>query len=407
MRTVEEHLDIVLALAKPLEPLDHTLADAAGCVLAEDISAAWPLPQFDNASMDGYAVLCSDLTEASAEARVTLTVIDDVPAGSSATHEVTPGTAIRIMTGAPMPAGADSVVTVEWTDAGTETVSIDRPVDEGAHIRRRGEEVEAGDVVLHAGTPLGARQIALLAAVGRGRALVHPRPRVVILTTGSELMEPGVELTPGKITDSNGIMLSVAAEEAGADPFRVGPVQDDEELLMRTLEDQLVRADLIVTSGGVSAGAFDTVKSVLSKIGTVEFSKVAMQPGMPQGAGTLGDDLIPIFTLPGNPVSSYVSFEVFVRPIIRLMAGHREIFRPVVRAILKEEVTSPAGRRSFARGRLSVEAGKYVISPVGTGQASHLIAGLSEADALIVIGEDDTLLEPGTTVSVLRLNAEH
>jgi molybdopterin molybdotransferase len=157
----------------------------------------------------------------------------------------------------------------------------------------------------------------------------------------------------------------------------------------------------------VSAGAFDTVKSVLSKIGTVEFSKVAMQPGMPQGAGTLGDDLIPIFTLPGNPVSSYVSFEVFVRPIIRLMAGHREIFRPVVRAILKEEVTSPAGRRSFARGRLSVEAGKYVISPVGTGQASHLIAGLSEADALIVIGEDDTLLEPGTTVSVLRLNAEH
>lgn len=325
MRTVEEHLDIVLALAKPLEPLDHTLADAAGCVLAEDISAAWPLPQFDNASMDGYAVLCADLTEASAEARVTLTVIDDVPAGSSATHEVTPGTAIRIMTGAPMPAGADSVVPVEWTDAGTETVSIDRPVDAGAHIRRRGEEVEAGDVVLHAGTPLGARQIALLAAVGRGRALVHPRPRVVILTTGSELMEPGVELTPGKITDSNGIMLSVAAEEAGADPFRVGPVQDDEELLMRTLEDQLVRADLIVTSGGVSAGAFDTVKSVLSKIGTVEFNKVAMQPGMPQGAGTLGDDLIPIFTLPGNPVSSYVSFEVFVRPIIRLMAGHSEI----------------------------------------------------------------------------------
>ena len=191
---------------------------------------------------------------------------------------------------------------------------------------------------------LGPRDIALLAAVGRGRVSVHPQPRVVIISTGSELVEPGMPLTPGLVADSNGVTIAAAVQEAGAIAYRVGPLPDDAAALLATLEDQLVRADLVVTTGGVSAGAYDTVKAVLSRLGTVEFTTVAMQPGMPQGHGVMGPEETPIFTLPGNPVSAYVSFEVFVRPVIRRMLGHERIYRPVVRAVLAEPLVSPRGQ---------------------------------------------------------------
>jgi molybdopterin molybdotransferase len=403
VRSVEEHLQSVLAGVVPLSPLDVTLVDARGCVLAEDVTAPWPLPPFDNASMDGYAVKASDLLAASDGKPVMLRVVDDVPAGYRASVEVREGTAIRIMTGAPLPEGAEAIVPLEWTDGGMPEVRITRSVNRGAHVRRRGDDVPLGEVVATAGTVLGPREIALLAAVGRGRVSVHPQPRVVIISTGSELVEPGQPLSPGLITDSNGVTIAAAVQEAGAIAYRVGPLVDDAPTLLAALEDQLVRADLIVTTGGVSAGAYDTVKAVLSRLGTVEFTKVAMQPGMPQGHGTLGPDLTPIFTLPGNPVSAYVSFEVFVRPVLRRMLGHERIYRPVVRAVLAEPLASPIGKRQFARGHLEVEEGRYVVRPAG-GQGSHMLGALAKANALVVVPEDVTEVKPGTAVAVLRLD---
>jgi len=403
VRSVEEHLQAVLAGVHPLAPLDVTLVDARGCVLAEDVTAPWPLPPFDNAATDGYAVKAADLLAASDGKPVVLRVIDDVPAGYRASVALREGSAIRIMTGAPLPEGAEAVVPVEWTDGGMPEVRITRSIARGANVRRRGDDVPLGEVVATAGTVLGPREIALLAAVGRGRVSVHPRPRVVIISTGSELVEPGSPLAPGLVADSNGVTIAAAVQEAGAIAYRVGPLADDAGTLLATLEDQLVRADLIVTTGGVSAGAYDTVKAVLSRLGSVEFTTVAMQPGMPQGHGALGPDDTPIFTLPGNPVSAYVSFEVFVRPVLRRMLGHGSIYRPVVRAVLADPLQSPAGRRQFARGILVVEDGRYVVRPAG-GQRSHMLGALAKANALVVIPEDVTEVKAGTAVAVLRLD---
>jgi molybdopterin molybdotransferase len=403
VRSVEEHLQAVLADVEPLSPLDVTLVDARACVLAEDVAAPWPLPPFDNAATDGYAVKAADLLAASDGKPVVLRVIDDVPAGYRASTELREHTAIRIMTGAPLPEGAEAVVPLEWTDGGMPEVRITRSVARGANVRRRGDDVGLGDVVATQGTVLGPRDIALLAAVGRGRVLVHPQPRVVIISTGSELVEPGSPLAPGLIADSNGVTIAAAVQEAGAIAYRVGPLPDDASTLLAALEDQLVRADLVVTTGGVSAGAYDTVKAVLSRLGTVEFTTVAMQPGMPQGHGVMGPEDTPIFTLPGNPVSAYVSFEVFVRPVIRRMLGHEQIYRPVVRAVLVDTLLSPAGKRQFARGHLAVEDGRYVVRPAG-GQGSHMLGALAKANALVVIPEDVTEVKPGTAVAVLRLD---
>jgi molybdopterin molybdotransferase len=403
VRSVEEHLQKVLAGVEPLSPLDVSLLDAVGCVLAEDVSAPWPLPPFDNSAMDGYAVRSADVAGATEAEPVTLRVIDDVPAGYRASVALKEGAAIRIMTGAPLPEGAEAIVPVEATDGGMPYVKIFKPAARGQHVRRRGEDIGLGDVVATAGAVLGARHIALLAAVGRARASVHPRPRVVVLSTGTELVEPGGLLQPGLISDSNGPSIAAAAIEAGAIAYRVGPVKDDATSLLATLEDQLVRADLVVTTGGVSAGAYDTVKAVLSRLGSVEFTKVAMQPGMPQGHGVLGPDDTPIFTLPGNPVSAYVSFEIFVRPVIRRMLGHQNIYRDVVRAICAEKLTSTPGKRQFARAVLTVEDGRYVVRP-SSGQGSHMLGGLSRANALVVVPESVTEVKVGEAVAVVRLD---
>lgn len=403
MRSVEDHLQAVLAGVGPLAPLDVTLVESRGCVLAEDVTAPWPLPAFDQAATDGYAVRAEELLTASDGKPTRLAVVDDVPAGYRASHDLGAGQAIRIQTGAPVPEGANAVVPLDRTDGGMREVAITRGVRAGDHVRHRGDDVELGEVVVPAGTVVGPREIALLAAVGRGRVSVHPQPRVVVLSIGSELVEPGGQLAPGLVADSNGVTIAAAVQEAGALAYRVGPLRDDASTLLATLEDQLVRADLIVTTGGVSAGAYDTVKSVLSRLGTVDFTKVAMQPGTPQGHGTLGPDDTPIFTLPGNPVSAYVSFEVFVRPVIRRMLGYERIYRPVVRAVLVDPLPSPAGRRQFARGVLAVEDGRYVVRPAG-GQGSHMLGGLSRANALVVVPEDVTEVKPGEAVAVLRLD---
>jgi molybdopterin molybdotransferase len=390
----------------PLSPLELTISDAHGCVLAEDVAAPFALPPFDNSAMDGYAVRAGDITAASDASPVTLPVVGDVAAGSSGVYTVQPGLCVRIMTGAPIPAGADSVVPVEWTDGGIAQVRINRPAEVGAHIRRSGEELHAGTVVLKAGAHLGATQIGLLAAVGRDRVQARPRPRVVVISTGSELVDPGMPLSPGKIPDSNSTLLTAAAREAGAIAFRVGIVPDDPRLLLDTLEDQLIRADIVVTSGGVSVGAYDVVKESIGRLGEVRFERVAMQPGMPQGFGVIGPDKTPFFGLPGNPVSAYVSFEVFVRPALRRMLGVEPINRPTVRARLTAPVSSPPGKRGFARAQMRVEEVTYTVTPVG-GSGSHLIASLAQANALIVVPEDATSLETGEVVTTMLLERRH
>jgi molybdopterin molybdotransferase len=271
------------------------------------------------------------------------------------------------------------------------------------HIRRAGEDLAAGALVLPAGTYLGAAQIGLLAAAGQASAMCRPRPRVVIVSTGSELVDVGEPLGPGQIPDSNSHMLAAACREAGAIAYRVGLVADNPELLLETLEDHLIRADLLITTGGVSVGAYDVVKEVLSRLGTVAFEKVAMQPGMPQGFGTLGAERIPIITLPGNPVSAMVSFEVFVRPALRRMLGAQHLLRPQVTAELTEAVTSPPGRRSFLRGIVERTADGRVVARSAGGQGSHQMAALAACNALLVVSEDQTRLEPGSRVLALLL----
>ena len=379
-------------------PLEMGLLDSHGCVLAEDVVAPAPLPGFDNSAMDGYAVRAADLVGAP----VVLPVVGDVAAGPASPLRVQPGLCVRIMTGALLPQGADTVVPVEWTDGGIAQVRIDKAPDIGGFIRRAGEDVQAGETVLLSGSYLGSAQIGLAAAVGRSRLLVRPRPRVVVVSTGSELVEPGTPLAPGQLPDSNSLMLTTACIEAGAMAYRVGIIPDDGKRLLDALEDQLVRADLLVTSGGVSVGAYDVVKEVLSRLGTVGFHKVAMQPGMPQGFGVIGPDRTPVFGLPGNPVSASVSFEAFVRPALRRMLGAESLMRPVVSAVTTTDLVSPLGKRSFLRVWLEVRDGAYVIKPV-SGVGSHLVAGLARANALAIVPEDVDRVPAGTPVQVMML----
>jgi len=402
MKSVDQHIEDILAGVEVIAPLDLQLLDAHGCILAEDVVADHDLPMFDNSSMDGYAVRLDDVASASETDPVQLPVIGDIAAGAPPTYTVQSGMSVRIMTGALVPPGAEAVVPLEWTDGGIAGVSVTRAPTAGQHIRRRGEDVTTGQVILEAGTRLGPGQLGLLAAVGRDRVVVRPRPRVVIISTGSELVEPGSPTEPGQIHESNSYILTTACREAGAVAFRVGIVPDDDRSLMNAIEDQLIRADLVLTSGGVSVGAYDVVKEVLSRLGTVTFGTVAMQPGKPQGYGTIGPDATPIITLPGNPVSSYVSFEVFVRPVIRRMLGVEPLHRPVVRAVCTEGFGSPEGKRQYARGWLDVADGRYVVKPVG-GPGSHLVGDLAHSNCLIVIPDAVTAVTDGGTVEVMVL----
>lgn len=424
--SVDEHLEDVLTTVRPLEPIELQLLDAQGCVLVEDVMVPLSLPPFDNSSMDGYAVRVADVAGASEEFPASLEVVGDVAAGAADPVRVGPGQAARIMTGAPLPPGAETVIPVEWTDGGlgegpvsgmrarslapegaTGQVRVHRPAEARAHVRASGSDVQAGDLALKAGTVLGPPQLGLLAAIGRGTVRVRPRPRVVVLSTGSELVQPGEQLAGGQIHDSNSFALTAAARDAGAIGYRVGAVADDADTLRSTIEDQLVRADLLVTTGGVSVGAYDVVKEALSHVGDedepgggVEFRKLAMQPGKPQGFGTVGPDHIPLLALPGNPVSSYVSFELFVRPAIRTLMGLPDVHRPTTRAklVCDKALTSPRGRRQFLRG--TYQDGE--VRPVG-GSGSHLVAALAQADSLIVVPEDAESVESGTEVEVVLL----
>ncbi|HET7303102.1 MAG TPA: gephyrin-like molybdotransferase Glp [Segeticoccus sp.] len=406
MISIDEHLGRILQTVRQLPPREEELLAARGRVLAEDVASPVALPGFTNSAMDGYAVRAPDVAGASGGAPVTLPVRGDIPAGSTERHRLRPGETWRIMTGAPVPDGADAVVPVELTDGGLEQVRIDEAVLPGRHVRPEGEDVAVGDVVLRAGTLVGSRQVAVLAAVGRAAVRVVPWPRVVVLSTGDELIEPGQEPGFGQVVDSNGLMLTAAVAALGAPVRRIGRVRDDETSFRDALAEALRDADALVTTGGVSAGAYDTVKAVLSTSGTVQFDRVAMQPGKPQGFGVLGDARVPVFTLPGNPVSALVSFEVFVAPALRHMAGQPGE-PPVVEAVAGHDWTSPEGRTQFARVTLRREGsdGTDWTAQLAGGQGSHVLGGLAAADALAVIPAGVTQVHAGDEVTCRLLTS--
>jgi molybdopterin molybdotransferase len=402
MDPVEAHLARVLAAIRPVEPARLGLEAAEGTVLAADAAAATPLPSFDNSSMDGYAVHAADIAAATGQAPVTMPVTDQVPAGDTRAVIVAPGTCVRIMTGALLPAGADAVVPVEMTDGGTDRARFSQPVVKGNAIRRRGDDVAEGDVLLPAGTRLGPAQIALLGASGHGSVLVRGAPRVAVIATGNELSEPGSPLVPGQIWESNSYMLAAAVRQAGgsATRHRAG---DDPETILALIRELSAQADLLITSGGVSMGGeHDVVKAALSgsKAGMITFRKVAMQPGMPQGSGVVGPDQTPILTLPGNPVSAFVSFWLFGRPALAALQGLAPTPAPARRARLTGPVRSPQDRRSYLRGVLGPDGA--AVTPL-TGQGSHQLGALARANALIVVPEEVTSMAAGEVADVISL----
>ena len=399
--SVDAHRADILDTIRPLPPTDLGITEAEGSVLAEDITASRPLPPFDNSAMDGYALIAADTAGAAKDAPVTLRVTGEVAAGDTGAYAVIPGTCLRITTGAKLPGGADAIVPVEETDGGIAQVAIRLAVEPGHAVRYSGGDAREGDVLLARGTRLGPMQIAVLASSGRARAEVFPRPRVAVFSTGDELTEPGQPLAPGKIWDSNSFMLAAAAREAGCLAFRHGPVPDDPQEILTAIEHQLLRADLLITSGGVSMGGkHDVVKDTLSRLGTIQFRKVAMQPGMPQGFGTIGEDSTPIFTLPGNPVSAYVSFQIFVLTALGALQGQPDRQLPAVQATVTGPLRSPPGRRSYLRGVLNRADG--TVTPL-SGQGSHQVATLGRANALIVVPEWAVQMKEGDDVEVLCL----
>ncbi len=472
VKPVIDQLHRVLAVVTPLPPQVASLGEALGCVLAQDVTGVFPLPGFDNSAMDGYAVRAADVALASPHTPVSLPVAGDIAAGDTRRHRIVPGTTMRIMTGAPMPEGADAVVPVELTDGGTAMVAIQASASVGAHLRRAGEDIRAGDVVLRAGTRIGPRQLALAASAGAGRMLVYPVPRVAVVSTGDELVQPGSVPEFGQVIDSNGPMLRAALVEQGFHADRVVGVGDTPADVLESLRGLVEpghppesRVDAVVTTGGVSMGAYDAVKEALSTLGTVNFTQVAMQPGKPQGFGVIGEREVPVFTLPGNPVSALVSLEVFVAPALRVMAGRPAFEVAMQPAVAAHDFGSPAGKVQFARvvvdrraetggevqsgtrgeidsgTRGEVQSGTRgeidsgtrgeigsgaesrarggtgdpthpwrdpirrppAVRLAGVGQGSHMLGGLAEADGLAVIPMAVTTVRAGDALTCLPL----
>lgn len=406
MRRIDVHRQAVLDLAQPLPETLVSIESADTHVLAQDVLAPSALPRWDNSAMDGYAVRSADVAQASSQTPVTLRVLADLPAGSDAHPTLVPGTAARIMTGAVVPAGADAVVPVEQTDGGREVVQITNAPELGAYVRRAGGDAREGDVILTAGTLLGPAQVAAAAAAGCGTLLVHRRPRVAILSTGSELLPPGQELKLGQIPDSNSYLLAAAVRAAGCEVVRLGVVTDDVPSLRAVLAELDGTVDAIVTSGGVSKGAYDVVKEVLSPEPGMDFVEVAMQPGKPQGLGRLAGGT-PVFALPGNPVSVFVSFEVFVRPALLRMRGVADLDRPEVSAVVVDGWRNRTGRTQYMPVRFEdkgTEIEPRIRRAGPGGSESHLVAALARVQGLAVVPQETVEVRPGDRLRVMEVD---
>jgi molybdopterin molybdotransferase len=399
MMSVDEARERILARFHTLEGEVVPLAQALGRLLAEASIAHEDLPPFANSAMDGYAVRAVDVAAATQAAPERLRLVGEVPAGSVFPGTLGPGEAVRILTGAPIPAGADAVIQQELTTADGAAVTILAGGAAGTNVRAAGTDVARGTALLAPGTELGAAEIAVMAALGQDSVRVTRRPRVAILATGDELAAPGEAPRPGQIRDSNSAWLAAAVAQSGAEPWPLGIARDTADDLRAHLA-RAAEADLIITSGGVSVGTYDLVKEVLAEGGAVDFWRVRLRPGKPLAFGTYG--ATPLFGLPGNPVSSAVTFELFARPAIRQMLGAAEIDRPLVEVELAGEPIARGDRRHYVRARLMARAGRLIAIPTGE-QGSHRIASLLGAGALLVIDEGEGMVESGALVRALAL----
>jgi molybdopterin molybdotransferase len=412
--TLSEALDRMLARVAALPAVERPVETLAGAVLARDIIARHTLPPWDDSAMDGYAVRSGDVSLATAAAPVRLRVVGEVAAGHVATGRVDPGTAMRILTGAMLPPGADAVVRVEDTDAQAgvaalpSSVAIRVPVAPGTSVRAAGSDMRIGDVVLPAGSVMAAHRVGAVVAAGYAVAPIHRPPRVAILSTGDELVPAGEPLRGAQIPDSSSAALRAQVIDAGGEPLALGIARDDRRQVVERLRTGLQAADIVVVTGGVSVGSHDEVRLAFDVVGRVDLWRVAVQPGKPLAFGRApavdGREVL-LFGLPGNPVSSFVTFELFVRPIIRRMAGHAELGgRTIVRARLADVARSDPGRRAFLRVRLASDVqGRWTASLAG-GQGSHMLSGLAAADGLAIIPEGVGELGADAEVDVIRLD---
>ncbi|HYJ60573.1 MAG TPA: gephyrin-like molybdotransferase Glp [Actinomycetota bacterium] len=400
--SVDQARDRVLAAVEPLPPLALPLTDAYGCVVVQDQIARVDLPEFPSSGMDGFAVRAGDLADAAPDAPAELKIVGRAMIGHRPEATVGAGEAVKIATGAPIPAGADAVVPVENAEESGDLVRLFDAPSSGRHVRPRGEDVRAGDVLVPAGRRLGAPEMGLLANAGVPHPLVRPRPRVIVLSTGDELIPPTEHPDFGQVRDANAYTIYGALREAGAMPVLAGIVRDDPESLKETVLSHELQADAFVSSGGVSVGERDVVKAAFFKRGDIDFYRVAMQPGMPQGFGHIEGK--PFFGLPGNPVSVFVSFEVFVRPAMLKMMGRTNLGRPEITATLAEDVTGPGGKTQFARVEVARAAEGWVATPTG-GRGSNLISTVARANGLAVIPAGTATAAAGSDVKVMLFRA--
>jgi molybdopterin molybdotransferase len=391
------------------------IAEAQGLMCAEEVVTERPLPGFDQAAIDGYAVRSVDVlgvdpgddADEAGDREVSLPVMGLIEAGTRTPSRLQPRQAARVQTGAPMPTLADAVLPLRWTDGGESRVRVLRSVRSGAYVRRTGDDVQPGDVAVRAGTIIGAAQVGLLAAVGRERVLVHPRPRLSVMCVGGELVD--ISRTPGngQVYDVNSYALAAAGRDAGAEVNRVGIVDTESTELRDVVEGQLSRAEVVVIAGGVGGAAAEGVRAVLSELGDMEVARIAMHPGSVQGFGQLGRDGVPVFLLPANPVSALVVFEVMVRPLIRMSLGKRQPLRRVVQARTLSPISSVAGRTGYLRGQLmrDQDTGEYLVQALGgaPGASSHLLATLAEANCLVIVPSEAEQVRTGEIVDVAFL----
>ena len=401
MISVEAALEKILSHIQPLGFEKVSLLESQGRVIAEDIYASRDIPPLDNSGMDGYAVRYEDIQHASSSQPVRLEIIEDLPAGSVSKKILEKGQAIRIMTGAPIPRAADAVVQVEDTTKEDRFAQIFRAVPLGENIRRAGEDVGKGDRVISKGDLIRPAEVGMLASVGRSFVSVFQRPLVAILCTGEELVDVDGRLDEAKIVSSNSYTLAAQVKDSGAIPIQLGIARDRKEDIEEKLR-QGIRADVLISSAGISVGDYDLVKDVLKDLGMeMVFWKVAMKPGKPLAFGTIAGK--PAFGLPGNPVSSMVSFEQFVRPSLLKMMGHHQLFRPTIEAILKEDIQKEPGRRHYVRALVSFEKDRYFVTTTGA-QGSGILRSMVRANGLVVIPENQEKVRAGEKVLVQLLD---
>jgi molybdopterin molybdotransferase len=393
MPTFEDARKMILDSVAPLGVERVAILEAQGRVIADDVVAPWDMPLCDNSAMDGFAVRAADC----AAIPVLLRVTGYIPAGGEVTGPVEPGCAIRIMTGAPIPPDCDAVVPVEETDGGKETVTITASVTQRQHIRFTGEDIAAGAMVMRAGTLIRPPEISVLASFGKAFVPVYRRPRVAILSTGDELIELGEPLTPGKIVNSNALSLAASVQEIGAIPQILGIARDNAESHREKMREGL-KADALITSAGVSAGDRDLVRDVLGELGVRQlFWRVDMKPGGPTAFGLYEGK--PVFSLPGNPVSTMITFEELVRPALLKMTGHRRVLKPLVKAILQSEFRKKPGKLHFLRVRLACADGRYLAYSSGD-QNTGILKTMLLADAIALLPADRNSFSPGEEVDV-------